>query len=53
MKPQFEIKKNIASKQDLPHYFLNELLQPKRYMNADAIDIHFKAEHIHHLCNIC
>jgi protein phosphatase len=22
-------------------------------MNADAIDIHFKAEHIHHLSNIC
>ena len=52
VRPQYDIKRPLTSKADLPHYFLNELLQPKKFMNAEAIDIYFKPEHIHHLCNM-
>lgn len=35
-KASFEVKKKTAltSKQDLPHYFLDTLLQPNTFMNA-------------------
>ena len=52
IRPQYDVKRPLTSKADIPHYFLNQLLQPKRFMNGDAIDIYLKAEHIMHLCNM-
>ncbi len=34
VRPQYDVKRPLTTKADLPHYFLNELLQPKRFMNA-------------------
>mgnify|MGYP003692177353 CR=1 FL=1 len=47
-----EVKKGPTSKQDIPHYFLNALLQPKNFMNSDALKFNFKPEHIIALCDI-
>lgn len=34
LRQQYDVKRPLTTKADLPHYFLNELLQPKRFMNA-------------------
>ena len=41
-----DIKRPLTTKQDIPHMFLNQLMHPKNYMNAEALKINLKAEHI-------
>ena len=52
-KPTMPLKKNLAgSKLDIAIHFLDILMQPQVFINADAIKITFKAEHIIQLCNV-
>lgn len=51
-KPIVDIKKKLNSKMDIAAYFLDMLLQPGVYMNAEALKINFKAEQIIALCNV-
>ena len=37
-KPNLDIKRPLTSKQDIPHIFLNQLMHPKNYLNADALN---------------
>ena len=41
-----DIKRPLTTKQDIAHMFLNQLMHPKNYMNAEALKINLKAEHI-------
>jgi protein phosphatase len=47
----FDIKRPLTSKQDIPYYFLNYLLQPKNYMNVEGLKFIFKPYHILSLCD--
>ena len=47
-----DIKRPITGKQDIPHMFLNQLMHPANYMNADGLKINQKAEHIIMLCDM-
>lgn len=38
----FKKKTSLTNKQDIPHYFLDALLQPANFKNADAIKVQFK-----------
>lgn len=44
-------KRPLTSKQDIPYYFLNYLLQPKNYMNIEGLKFIFKPYHILTLCD--
>jgi hypothetical protein len=37
---------------DMASYFLDMLLQPSVYMNAEALKINFRADQIIALCNL-
>jgi protein phosphatase len=47
----FDLKRPLTSKQDIPYYFLNYLLQPKNYMNVEGLKFIFKPYHILSLCD--
>jgi hypothetical protein len=47
-----DIKRPLTSKQDIPHLFLNQLMHPKNYLNAEALKINLKADHIIMLCDL-
>ena len=47
----FDMKRPLTSKQDIPYYFLNYLLQPKNYMNVEGLKFIFKPYHILSLCD--
>ena len=42
----------LGSKLDIAMKFLDALMQPNNFMNADAIKFTFKAEDIISLCNV-
>ena len=44
--------KTLGSKFDIAVRFLDVLMQPNNFMNAEAIKINFKSEEIIALCNI-
>ena len=46
------MKRPLTSKQDIPSYFLNYLLQPKNFMNVEALKFIFKPYHLLSLCDI-
>lgn len=46
-----DLKRPLTSKQDIPYYFLNYLLQPKNYMNVEGLKFIFKPYHILSLCD--
>jgi protein phosphatase len=50
--PSEMIRKPLTTKQDLPHFFLNNLMHPKNYMNAEALKISFRPDHILMLCDM-
>lgn len=41
-KPNVDIKRPLTTKQDIPHLFLNQLMHPRTYLNADALKVNFK-----------
>ncbi len=45
-------KKVLGSKMDVAVYFLDMLMQPNNFMNADALKVSFKADQIISLCNL-
>ncbi len=51
-KSNIDIKRPLTTKQDIPHLFLNQLMHPKTYLNADALKVNFKPEHIIMLCDL-
>jgi len=52
IKSNVDIKRPLTTKQDIPHFFLNQLMHPKTYLNADALKVNFKPEHIIMLCDL-
>ncbi len=50
--PQVDLKKKLNSKMDVAAYFLDMLLQPAVYMNAEALKVNFRADQIIALCNL-
>lgn len=51
-KQPVEAKRALTAKQDIPHMFLNQLMHPKNYMNAEALKFNMKSEHIIMLCDM-
>lgn len=47
-----DIRKPLTSKQDIPHLFLNQLMHPSSFKNAETIKVSLKAEHIVALCDL-
>lgn len=41
-KSNLDIKRPLTTKQDIPHLFLNQLMHPKNYLNAEALKINMK-----------
>ncbi len=52
LKGNYDIRKPLTSKQEIPHFFLSVLIQPNTFMNSDALTTTFKPEHIIALCNM-
>ena len=50
-KSNLDIKRPLTTKQDIPHLFLNQLMHPKNYLNAEAVKVNLKPEHIIMLCD--
>ena len=47
-----DIRRPLTSKQDLPHFFLNNLMHPETFKNAEALKINFRSDHIIMLCDM-
>jgi protein phosphatase len=45
-------KKPLSSKHDIPHFFLNALMQPKNFVNSDALKFNFRADYVLILCDL-
>jgi hypothetical protein len=51
--PVADLKRRpMGNKLDIAAYFLDMLMQPGVYMNAEAIKINFKSEQVISLCNL-
>ena len=47
-----DIRRPLTAKQDLPHFFLNNLMHPENYKNAEALKMNFRVDHIIMLCDM-
>lgn len=41
-KATVDIKRPLTSKQDIPHLFLNQLMNPQKFLNSDGVKINLK-----------
>lgn len=51
-KTNVDIKRPLTTKQDIPHLFLNQLMNPLKFLNSEAVKINFKPENIIILCDL-
>ena len=47
-----DVRKPLTSKQDIPHMFLNQLMHPNSFKNAETLKVSLKSEHILTLCDL-